>query len=137
MRDMFAGRFQEAEHFIERAGQFEPRGHGAMGALDDTTFRYVSLLQNWGLRRERGPLETIREPLERFVAEYPTFFIFRCLLANLCSQLGDAAGARGAGPPGRGRLRGTGGGHRVVLRGQPPGRGLRLPERGSARGGPV
>jgi hypothetical protein len=35
------------------------------------------------LRRERGGLEEIAGSLEPFVAEYPTFFIFRCLLANV------------------------------------------------------
>jgi DNA-binding SARP family transcriptional activator/tetratricopeptide (TPR) repeat protein len=92
MRAFLAGQFEEAERFIGRTVQLGT-GAGA-GALGDTTFHYVIHLQNWGLRRERGGLAEVREPIERFVAEYPTFLLFRCLLANLYSQLGHEVEAR-------------------------------------------
>ena len=94
MRACFAGRFDDAERFISRTLQFGAGGHAAWGEVNDTTFNYVTHFQSWGLRRERGGLAEVREPIERFVAEYPTFFIFRCLLANLHSQLGHEAEAR-------------------------------------------
>jgi DNA-binding SARP family transcriptional activator len=94
MRACFVGRFDEAERFISRTLQFGAGGYAAWGEVNDTTFNYVTHFQSWGLRRERGGLAEVREPIERFVAEYPTFFIFRCLLANLHSQLGHDAEAR-------------------------------------------
>jgi tetratricopeptide (TPR) repeat protein len=90
---LFAGRFEEAERLIAQV-QLGPAGQGALGGVDDTTFHYVANLQGWALRRERGGLADVREPIERYVAEYPTFFIFRCILANLYSQLGRQADAR-------------------------------------------
>jgi tetratricopeptide (TPR) repeat protein len=92
-RALFAGRLQEAERLIELV-QLGPGGHGAPGGVDDTTFSYVAHFQGWALRRERGGLEQVRESLERYVAEYPTFFIFHCILVNLYSHLGHAARAR-------------------------------------------
>jgi DNA-binding SARP family transcriptional activator len=94
MRACFAGRFAEAEHFISQTARFGGGGYAAWGAVDDTTFNYVTLFQQWGLRRDRGGLAEVREPIERFVAQYPTFFIFRCLLTNLHSQLGHDAEAQ-------------------------------------------
>ena len=83
---LFAGRFEEAEHLITQV-QHGPGGHGTPSGVFDTTFHYVAHLQGWALRRERGNLAGIRESIERYVAEYPTFFIFRCILANIYSQL--------------------------------------------------
>jgi tetratricopeptide (TPR) repeat protein len=94
MRACFAGRFDEAELFISQTAKFGAGGYAAWGEVNDTTFNYVTHFQSWGLRRERGGLADVREPIERFVAEYPTFFIFRCLLANLHTQLGNEAEAR-------------------------------------------
>jgi hypothetical protein len=76
-RAMFAGRFEEAEHFIEGAIELRSRGHGALGGVDDTTFHYVTHLQTWALRREREGLADVRESIERYAAQYPTFFICR------------------------------------------------------------
>jgi hypothetical protein len=94
MRACFAGRFDEAERFISQTAKFEAGGYAAFGEVNDTTFNYVTHFQSWGLRRERGELAEVREPIERFVAEYPTFFIFRSLLPNLHSQLGNDPEAR-------------------------------------------
>jgi DNA-binding SARP family transcriptional activator len=71
---LFAGRFEEAERLITQV-ESGPGGHGAPGGVDDTTFQYVARLQRWALRRERRDLAEIREPIEQYVAEYPTFFI--------------------------------------------------------------
>jgi DNA-binding SARP family transcriptional activator len=86
-RAMFYGRFAEAEDFIERAVELRSRGHGALGGVDDTTFYYVTHLQTWALRREREGLADVRESIERYAAQYPTFFIFRCVLVSTLSQL--------------------------------------------------
>jgi DNA-binding SARP family transcriptional activator len=93
-RAFFAGRFDEGERLIARAVELRAGGHGALVGVDDTTFYYVAHLQNWALRRERGGLVEVREPIERYVAQHPTFFIFRCVLANLYSQLGCTTNAQ-------------------------------------------
>jgi DNA-binding SARP family transcriptional activator len=93
-RAMFYGRFEEAEHFIERAIELRSGGHGALGGVDDTTFYYVTHLQTWALRRERDGLADVRESIERYAAQYPTFFIFRCVLVSTYSQLGLGAQAQ-------------------------------------------
>jgi tetratricopeptide (TPR) repeat protein len=92
-RALFAGRFDEAERLIERV-ELGRAGNSVLGGEDETTDQYVALLQGWALRRECGRLEEVREPIERYVAEYPSFFIFRCVLANLYSQLGRVADAQ-------------------------------------------
>jgi DNA-binding SARP family transcriptional activator len=92
MRAAFAGRFEEADQHFRRA----QRGvgvSGTLGGVDETTFSYVAHLLNWSLHRERGGLAEIHEPIRDFAAEYPTFFMFQCLLANLYSQLGDKSQA--------------------------------------------
>jgi hypothetical protein len=93
-RAMFHGRFEDAERFVEGAVELRSRGHGALGGVDDTTFYYVTHLQTWALRRERGGLADVRDAIERYVAAHPTFFIFRCVLVSTYSQLGLAAEAR-------------------------------------------
>jgi DNA-binding SARP family transcriptional activator len=90
---LLAGRFEEAEQLITQVQQ-GPGGHGTPGGVFDTTFQYVACLQGWALRRERGDLAETLESIERYVAEYPTFFIFRCILANIHSQLGLEEDAR-------------------------------------------
>jgi tetratricopeptide (TPR) repeat protein len=62
--------------------------------MDQTTFSYVAQLLSWSLRRERGGLVELRQQMESFASEYPSFFMFQCLLANLYSQLGDKSQAR-------------------------------------------
>jgi tetratricopeptide (TPR) repeat protein len=94
MRAMLAGRFEEAAAAIERVGDFGRGSHGTMGAFDEATFHYVLYLQRWALARELGRLHEVRATIEDFVAEYPTFFIFRCLLASSYSLLGEQERAR-------------------------------------------
>ena len=93
-RALFAGRFDEAHRLIERVELGRVGNQVVLGGEDETTFQYVARLQNWALRREHGRLEEARESIERYVAEYPSFFIFRCVLANLYSQLGRVADAQ-------------------------------------------
>jgi tetratricopeptide (TPR) repeat protein len=93
-RALFDRRFAEAERITEGPIALRSRGPGALGGVDDTTFYYVAHLQRWALRRERGGLEQVRDSIERYVADYPTLFIFRCVLTNLYSQLGCATSAQ-------------------------------------------
>jgi tetratricopeptide (TPR) repeat protein len=64
--------------------------------VDHTTFHYVMHLQTWALRRERGGLADILESLEAFAAEFPAFYMFRCLLASAYADLGNTQAAREA-----------------------------------------
>jgi DNA-binding SARP family transcriptional activator len=86
-RAMFRGSFEEAERYVEGALELRSHGHGALGGVDDTTFHYVTHLQTWALRRERGGLAEVRDAIERYAAQHPTFFIFRCMLVSTYSQL--------------------------------------------------
>src|SRR5439155_22444788 len=52
-------------------------------------------LQTFALRREQGRLRELEEPLQGFVAQYPTMPAMRCWLALLHSELGREAEARG------------------------------------------
>jgi DNA-binding SARP family transcriptional activator len=47
-------------------------------------------LQLYGLRREQGRLEEVEELVRRAVDEYPTYPIWRCVQAQLASELGYA-----------------------------------------------
>ena len=93
-RAFFAGRFEEGERAMERAVELRAGGHRPLVGVDDTTVHYVAHLQNWALRRERGGLVEVREPIEQYVMQHPTFFIFRCVLTNLYSQLGCTTNAQ-------------------------------------------
>ena len=92
MRAMQVGRFEEAEELVEQGLSLGPGGPG--GLADDTTFQYVSQFHEWALRRERGEVAEVRGSLERFVAEYPTFVLFRCMLVSTCSESGEEEKAR-------------------------------------------
>jgi DNA-binding SARP family transcriptional activator len=91
MRALQVGSFDEAAELVERARSF---GSGQGGLADDTTFQYVSLFNEWALRRERGEVAEVRGSLESFVAEYPTFFLFRCMLVSTYSEAEEEEKAR-------------------------------------------
>jgi len=91
MRALQVGRFDKAEELVERGRSL---GSGQGGLADDTTFQYVSLFNEWALRRERGEMAEIRGSLESFVGEYPTFFAFRCMLVSTWSEAGEEEKAR-------------------------------------------
>jgi DNA-binding SARP family transcriptional activator/tetratricopeptide (TPR) repeat protein len=89
MRELFAGRLHRAEELMRRAAEL---GSGAQG--QDTTYFYVINLQSWALRREQCRLAEIERSLEGFVAEYPTAFLFRCVLTSIHAETGRAERAR-------------------------------------------
>jgi DNA-binding SARP family transcriptional activator len=91
MRALQVGGIDEAEELVERARSF---GSKQGGLADDTTFQYVSLFNEWALRRERGEVAEVRGSLESFVAEYPTFFLFSCMLVSTYSEAGEEEKAR-------------------------------------------
>jgi DNA-binding SARP family transcriptional activator len=92
MRALFAGRIEEAERLMDRFAELGPGGQGS----DATDFYYVLNLQAWAVRREQGRLAEIEPSLQRFVDEYPTSFIFRCLLAGVHGEVGRVELARDA-----------------------------------------
>jgi DNA-binding SARP family transcriptional activator len=94
-RASFKGRFDEAERYVERA-QLRVGGRRALDGVDHTTFHYVTHLQAWALQRERGGLADILESLEAFAADFPAFFMFRCLLASAYADLENTQAAREA-----------------------------------------
>ena len=89
MRALQTGHFEEAERLLGEELSLGPRLAG------DTTYiaQYVAQLHRWALRRERGGLAEEREPVERFVAEYP-LFVSGCMLVSLYSEVGEEARAR-------------------------------------------
>jgi tetratricopeptide (TPR) repeat protein len=92
MRELFAGRIEEAERLMDRFAELGPGGQGS----DATDFYYVLNLQAWAVRREQGRLAEVESSLQRFVDEYPTSFIFRCLLASVHGEAGRTQLARDA-----------------------------------------
>jgi DNA-binding SARP family transcriptional activator len=94
MRAFLSGRFEDVRRLMERTVELGAGEHGALGMLGDTTFYYVKHFNDWALARETGGLEGACEPIEGFVAEYPTFFMFHCLLASVYSDLRNETGAR-------------------------------------------
>jgi tetratricopeptide (TPR) repeat protein len=71
-------------------------GAGPGGVADDATFQYVSHFHHWALARERGTLADARPELERYVADYPGQFLFRCMLVNALWETGEDERARAA-----------------------------------------
>ena len=89
MLALFVGRLEDAELCL---GQSVDLGARAQG--EDVAFLYVKHTQTWGLRREQGRLAEALPELTRLVERYPTYFIFRCLLASAYAELGHEAEAR-------------------------------------------
>ena len=87
MRALQAGCFDEAERLVER--EFVLGSGGEEGQTDDATFQYVRHFHEWALRRDRGDLAEVRGSLEGFVAEYPTYFVFRCMLVTLYAETAE------------------------------------------------
>ena len=90
-RALFAGRFQDAEAFIERNRKVGRRAQTA-----DVTYFGSQVLQLFVLRREQGRLDEVRPALERFVDDYPGLLVFPCALAALHTETGRQAEARQA-----------------------------------------
>ena len=136
MRALQAGRLEEAEQLVERELALGAGGRG--GLADDATFQYVSHFYEWALGRERGELAEARSSLERYVADYPDQFLFRCMLASTYTEIGEEDSARAElDRLAANELQDSRGGHGVVLRGEPARRGLRAPRRARPRAAPL
>ena len=89
MRALHDGRLEEAEGLIRDALDL---GQGAQRWDAIFSFR----LQTFVLRQEQGRLPEMEDTIKRSIGEYPTRWIFRCLLPYLFSELGRPAEARRA-----------------------------------------
>jgi tetratricopeptide (TPR) repeat protein len=84
---LLQGRFAEAEDLIEDTRAV---GEQAVSWNAEVSFR----LQMYVLRREQGRLEEVAEMVRRSVEKYPEYPVWRCVLAQTATELGDEAGAR-------------------------------------------
>jgi DNA-binding SARP family transcriptional activator/tetratricopeptide (TPR) repeat protein len=89
MRALFAGRFEEAEALLEQG-----RDLGQRAQTPDITYVGARLQQLFLLRRERGRLEELEDPIAGYVEQYPERIVFRCMQAALWCDLGRHAKAR-------------------------------------------
>jgi tetratricopeptide (TPR) repeat protein len=91
-RALFAlleGRLDQAEELISDARLLGERAQSWEAAV---SYR----LQLYLLRREQGRLEAAEDIVRRSVQEYPTYPIWRCVLAQMAAELGHAVEAREA-----------------------------------------
>jgi len=86
---LLEGRFADAERLITEAHDV---GESAQSWNAAVTYR----LQLYVLRREQGRLEQLEESVRRSVEEYPTYPIWRCVLAYMAAELGHEAESRQA-----------------------------------------
>jgi tetratricopeptide (TPR) repeat protein len=84
---LLEGRFDEAEKLIT-----ETRLVGERAQSWNAAVTYG--LQLFLLRRDQGRLEEVEQLGRRAVTEYPTYPIWRCVLANMLAELGSTAEAR-------------------------------------------
>ena len=90
MRALFAGRFDEAESLLERNREL-----GQRAQTSDITYVGARLQQLFLLRRERGGVDELDDPLARYVGEYPERIVFRCMQAALWCETGRHPEAKG------------------------------------------
>ena len=88
MRALLDGRFEEAERLTTEALSL---GQRAQGSDAVPGFR----VQMYLVRREQGRLAEMETEIKRSVAEYPTRFVFRSMLAHLYSELERPVESRG------------------------------------------
>jgi tetratricopeptide (TPR) repeat protein len=86
---LLEGRLAQAEAWISDAHRLGQRAQSWNAAV---TYR----LQLYVLRREQGRLEEIEDLIQRSVTEYPTYPIWRCVLAHTEAELGHTSEARDA-----------------------------------------
>jgi hypothetical protein len=84
---LLQGRFAEAGELIEGTRAV---GEQAVSWNAEVSFR----LQMYVLRREQGRLEEVAEMVRNSVEKYPEYPIWRCVLAQTATELGDEVGAR-------------------------------------------
>jgi DNA-binding SARP family transcriptional activator len=89
LRALLEARFSEAEDLIADAR--------ALGERAESWNAVVTYgLQLYLLRREQGRLPEVEELVRRSAEEYPTYPIWRCVLASVAAELGDEVRARHA-----------------------------------------
>jgi DNA-binding SARP family transcriptional activator len=86
---LLEGRLAEAEELVAEALKMGERTQSW-----STTVSYR--LQLYVLRREQGRLEEVQQIVRASVQEYPTYPIWRCVLAQTAAELGQEAEAREA-----------------------------------------
>jgi len=84
---LLQGGLSQAEDLISTARRLGQRAQSWSAAV---SYR----LQLYVLRREQDRLAEVEDLVRRSVEEYPTYPIWRCVLAQLTAQLGDHAEAR-------------------------------------------
>jgi DNA-binding SARP family transcriptional activator len=84
---LLEGRLEEAEQLIAETRSLGKRAQSWNAAV-------TSGLQLYVLRREQGRLEEVEQLVRRAAADYPTYPIWRCVLANMLAELGSTADAR-------------------------------------------
>jgi DNA-binding SARP family transcriptional activator/tetratricopeptide (TPR) repeat protein len=84
---LLGGRFAEAEQLISDARSVGERSQSWDAAV-------ASGMQLYVLRREQGRLDEVVELVRHAAAEYPTYPIWRCVLADMLAELGSIEEAR-------------------------------------------
>ena len=85
---LLAGEFADAEDLISNARRVGERAQSWNAAVSYG-------LQVCVLRREQGRLAEVEELVRGSVAEYPTYPLWRCVLAHTAAELGQTDDARG------------------------------------------
>lgn len=83
----FEGRFDEAERLTDEAFRYGERAERAMAVIYRRFQLYI-------VRRAQGRLAQFENEIRRAVDEFPTYVVFRCMLAHLYAQLGRENDAR-------------------------------------------
>jgi DNA-binding SARP family transcriptional activator len=86
---LLEGRFGEAEQLIDAA-----RSIGVEAQRWDAVVTHG--LQLYVLRRDQGRVEEVESLVRRAAIDYPTYPIWRCVLANMLAELGSTEEARAA-----------------------------------------
>jgi tetratricopeptide (TPR) repeat protein len=86
---LLEGRFADAERLLAPTRAL---GERAQSWSATVTYR----LQLYVLRREQGRLDEIAGLVRRWAEEYPTYPIWRCVLAHTAAEVGDTQQARAA-----------------------------------------
>jgi DNA-binding SARP family transcriptional activator len=84
---LLEGRFEQAADLIEEAFSLGERAIPWNAAV-------TRHLQLFALRREQGRLDELEETVRRAVQAYPTYPVWRCVLADLFAELGRQDDAR-------------------------------------------
>jgi class 3 adenylate cyclase/tetratricopeptide (TPR) repeat protein len=83
----FEGRSEEAERLTEEAFHYGERAERAMAVISRRFLLYI-------IRGSQGRLSELEEEIRASVDEFPTYVVFRCVLAHLYAELGRHGEAR-------------------------------------------